>query len=164
MGPLRSEETPHASIHPRAVGGAPEFVAPPQLTGIRALIVDDERDSRELIIAALSQCGAEAVGAANTVEALTRLSTEHFDLLVSDIGMPGEDGYALIRKVRAFERDEGRRMPAVALTAFARGEDRSRALAAGFDIHVSKPVEPSELVLMLGRLIDQRAAPVQAPA
>ncbi|HET9931310.1 MAG TPA: response regulator [Polyangiaceae bacterium] len=156
VAPIRLEDTRRPSVHPRAPGVAPEFACPPQLASVRVLIVDDEPDGRDLIFAALSECGAEVVGAASAAEALSRLSNERFDVLVSDIGMPGEDGYALIAKVRALGPESGGDMPAVALTAFARGEDRTRALAAGFDVHVAKPVEPAELVLILARLVERR--------
>jgi signal transduction histidine kinase/DNA-binding response OmpR family regulator len=157
VSPVRVDEARRASVHPRAPGGAPAFAAPPQLAGARILVVDDERDGRDLIVATLSQCAAEVVGAASASEALDCISKAQFDVLVSDIGMPGEDGYALIAKLRALPPEAGGRMPAVALTAFARGEDRTRALSAGFDVHVSKPVEPAELVLILARLVERRA-------
>ncbi|HEY8942863.1 MAG TPA: response regulator, partial [Polyangiaceae bacterium] len=132
-----------------------------QLTNVRALVVDDDRDGRELVVAALSQFGAEVTGASSAAEALERISNERFDVLVSDIGMPGEDGYTLIRKVRALSSDAGRRLPALALTAFAGNEDRARALAAGFDVHTAKPVEPTELVLMVARLLDKRSSALE---
>jgi CheY-like chemotaxis protein len=130
---------------------------------VRVLIVDDEPDGRDLIMAALSECGADVVGAGSAAEALAQLSRDHFDVLVSDIGMPGEDGYALIAKLRARPAEAQGRMPAVALTAFARGEDRTRALAAGFDVHVAKPVEPAELVLILARLVERRSSAPSTP-
>lgn len=163
VAPLRVEETRRTSVHPRAPGAAPEFACPPQLASVRVLIVDDEPDGRDLIIAALSECGADVVGAGSAAEALARLSSEHFDVLVSDIGMPGEDGYALISKLRARPAEAHGRLPAVALTAFARGEDRTRALAAGFDVHVAKPVEPAELVLILARLVERRSSAPPSP-
>ena len=163
VAPLRVEETRRASVHPRAPGAAPEFACPPQLANVRVLIVDDEPDGRDLIMAALSECGADVVGAGSAAEALARLSRDHFDVLVSDIGMPGEDGYALIAKLRARPAEAQGRMPAVALTAFARGEDRTRALAAGFDVHVAKPVEPAELVLILARLVERRSSAPPTP-
>ncbi|MCU0680839.1 MAG: response regulator [Polyangiaceae bacterium] len=153
--PLRVDKDGRPALHPRASGATPGFVCPPQLDGARILIIDDEPDSRELIVTALAQCGAVVSAGASAAEALEHLAGARFDVLVSDIGMPGEDGYALIRRVRAMPPEAGGRTPAVALTAFARGEDRTRALASGFDVHIAKPVEPAELVLVLARLIDR---------
>jgi signal transduction histidine kinase len=157
IAPARLEDVRPASVHPRAAGASPELAPQSQLGGARVLVVDDERDGRELVIAALSHAGALVTAAESAAEALERVSKERFDVLVSDIGMPGEDGYVLIGKLRALAPEAGGRMPAVALTAFARGEDRTRALAAGFDVHVAKPVEPAELVLTLERLVEHRA-------
>jgi CheY-like chemotaxis protein len=97
--------------------------------------------------------GVHVSTAASAAEALRLLLAERPELLVSDIGMPGEDGYALINRVRALSPEEGGTLAAVALTAYARVEDRTRALTAGFDMHVSKPVEPDELLSALANLI-----------
>ncbi len=121
----------------------------PQLTGVSVLIVDDELETRELLVEVLSRCGAEVRASSSAHDALEALQTWKADVLVSDIGMPGEDGYELIRKVREMEPDRGGCIPAVALTAYARGEDRIRALSAGFQMHVSKPVEPVELAAVV---------------
>jgi CheY-like chemotaxis protein len=118
------------------------------LTGLRVLVVDDAADARKMISAVLSQWGAEVRTSASTSEALEALEHWRPDVLVSDIGMPGEDGYALIHKVR--ERCKG--IPAAALTAYAREDDRKRALAAGYQIHVAKPVGPAELVATVADL------------
>jgi CheY-like chemotaxis protein len=128
-------------------GLSPERV--PTLTGMHVLVVDDEPETRDLLVAVLSQCGAEVRASACTQDALDALKQWNADVLVSDIGMPGEDGYDLIRKVRAMESEYGRRIPAVALTAYARAEDRLRALSAGFQMHVPKPVEPVELATVV---------------
>ncbi|HVG34767.1 MAG TPA: PAS domain S-box protein [Pyrinomonadaceae bacterium] len=123
-----------------------------ELKGLRVLIVDDEEDARDLVRTVLMQCGAETLTASSAVEALSVIEKERPDLLVCDIGMPGEDGYALIGRVRALAAERGGGVPAVALTAYAREEDRRRALDAGFQVHVSKPIEPSELVQVVARL------------
>jgi len=116
------------------------------LSGLRVLVVDDEEDARELIKRILIECDAEVFTASNAREALALLEAERPEVLISDISMPDIDGYELLRKARLLEEAGGRKIPAIALTAFARSEDRTRALRAGFLVHVSKPIEPSELV------------------
>ncbi len=135
------------------------FEAPSALSGLRILVVDDEPDSRELFIAALEGCGAEVIAAASVTEALEALERLRPDVLVSDIGMPGVDGYDLIRRVRALESGRGKRLPALALTAYARPEDRARALAAGFDRHAAKPAEPGDLVKTVAAMAGRIASP-----
>ncbi|MDQ3802377.1 MAG: PAS domain S-box protein [Acidobacteriota bacterium] len=125
---------------------------PERLDGLRVLVVDDEPDARELLSAGLGQCGAQVSTASSAREALEAVAGAKFDVLVSDIGMPGEDGYELIRRVRALPPGAGGRTPAVALTAYARAEDRLRAMRAGFEIHLSKPVELTELVVVIANL------------
>ncbi len=129
--------------HPTAATTSPEYQ--PALDGMRVLVVDDEADSNEAVRALLSSCGAEVRPSTSVAQALDILGEWTPHLLVSDIGMPGEDGYALIAKVRALE-DGRKRIPAIALTAHASVEDRVRVLSAGFQMHVSKPVEPAELL------------------
>lgn len=121
------------------------------LSGVRVLAVDDEADATRLVKRVLNECGAEVSEARSVEDAILQLSRAQFDVLVSDIGMPGEDGYSLIRRVRSLEGDN-RSIPAIALTAFARSEDRRRAAVAGFQTHLSKPVEASELVAVVGNL------------
>jgi PAS domain S-box-containing protein len=116
------------------------------LAGLRVLVVDDEPDARELIKRILSDCHAVVRTAASAAEALAALGEAMPDVLISDLGMPEVDGFALLAQVRALDRQGGATLPAVALTAFARSEDRLRALEAGFGAHISKPVEPSELI------------------
>jgi len=115
------------------------------LDGLRLLIVDDESDFRELATVMLGQYGADVKTAASAGEALVHLETWKPDVLVADIGMPDEDGYGLIRKVRALSADKGGSTPAVALTAYTRAEDRQRALSAGYHMHLAKPITGSEL-------------------
>jgi PAS domain S-box-containing protein len=123
-----------------------------RIEGVRVLVVDDEPDARGVVERVLRDCGAAVATAASAREALERLEGERFDVLVSDIGMPGEDGYALIRRVRGLGVERGGAIPAVALTAYARAEDRMKAVLAGFQMHVAKPVEPAELVTMVASL------------
>ncbi len=115
------------------------------LVGARVLVVDDDPDTCELLVMVLRDAGAEVAAAHSVLDALDLMATFHPDLLVSDIGMPGEDGYALIRRVRAHEAIHGGHLPAVALTAFTSRADRDLALSLGFDEHVAKPVSRAEL-------------------
>jgi PAS domain S-box-containing protein len=138
-------------VHPTASGNLP-FDCPPALDGLRVLAVDDEADARQLLTAVLERCGAEVKTCASASEALEALEQYKPDILVSDIGMPDEDGYTLMEKVRASEEGRGERIPAVALTAYARVEDRLRALSAGYNMHVPKPVEPAELAMVIASL------------
>ncbi|ATB28042.1 PAS domain-containing protein [Melittangium boletus] len=142
---------------PRATAPEPPRPEPPprssELAGRRILVVDDEEDGREMLKLVLEDHGAHVITAASATEGLRLLGTERPELLVSDIGLPGEDGYALISRVRALPASEGGQIAAVALTAYARGEDRTRALSAGFDMHVSKPIHPDELLSVLANLI-----------
>jgi CheY-like chemotaxis protein len=123
-----------------------------QLAGVRVLVVDDEPDARALIKRLLEDCKAVVFTAASAVEAVELLQAEQPDVLVSDIGMPNEDGYTFIQRVRALGADRGGNIPAVALTAYARAEDRVRSIRAGFQMHVPKPVEPAELITMVASL------------
>jgi len=125
---------------------------PALLGGLRLLIVDDEPDARELLAAALTQMGARVQVVASAREALDALAREPPHVLISDIGMPGKDGYALIGELRAGEHEE-RRLPAVALTAYATTDDVRRALVAGYDVHVAKPVDAVTLARTLVELV-----------
>ncbi len=122
------------------------------LRGVRVLIVDDHADSRELFNAILSQQGAEVTAFETVREALTAARHARPDVIVCDLAMPGDDGFALIREVRSWPSEQGRTVPALALTAYARVEDRERALRAGFQVHLSKPVEPRDLLDAVTRL------------
>jgi len=125
----------------------------PSLEGLRILVVDDETDALDLIGMELAQHGAKVTGVASADEALKALEQGEFDLLISDIGMPKTDGYELIRKVRKQEEGKNRRIPAVALTAYARVQDRMQAIMAGFSTHVAKPVEANELLTVVASLV-----------
>lgn len=137
---------PDAAGRPLAIGNGV------RLDGIRVVLVEDEDDARESLRAALQAFGAEVVAVDSAGAALHALERQRPDVLLSDIGMPGEDGYALIQKVRAREGTIAPRLPAAALTAYVRAEDRTTALNAGFDVHVHKPVEPLELARVVHRL------------
>jgi signal transduction histidine kinase/CheY-like chemotaxis protein len=123
------------------------------LEGVRVLLVDDSADDRIVLTHALEQWRAEVMVASSAAEGLAALERELPDILVSDIGMPDEDGYSFIRRVRELPPNRGGRTPAVALTAFARENDRKRALDSGFEVHIAKPVEPAALAIALGDLL-----------
>jgi signal transduction histidine kinase/ActR/RegA family two-component response regulator len=138
-------------VHP-TVGRDVTFECPPELRGLKVLVVDDEADTRDLLASVVSQCGAVVEEAASATEALAAIPSFRPDVILSDVGMPGEDGYELVRKVRRLSREQGGRTPAAALTAYARPEDRRQAMRAGFEMHLPKPVEPAELVAALATL------------
>jgi CheY-like chemotaxis protein len=115
------------------------------LRGIDVLVVEDNPDTRDLLEFILTQCGARVRTAASAAQALEELDQSLPDVLISDIGMPEEDGYSLIRKVRAREAGRGGHLPALALSAWGEPEHRQEALAAGFQIHLAKPAQPEEL-------------------
>jgi signal transduction histidine kinase/CheY-like chemotaxis protein len=123
-----------------------------RLRGVRVLVVDDEADARDLVSRILRQDGAEVRAAKSAAEALGAIDELHPDVLVSDIAMPGEDGYELIRKLRLRDSSHGGHVPAIALTALARTEDRDRALKAGYHAHLPKPVQPVELASTVAEL------------
>jgi CheY-like chemotaxis protein len=126
--------------------------APPtrtELAGLRLLLVEDQEDAREMLQVLLENHGAQVRAVASAAEAFQCLREWRPDILVSDIGLPGENGYELLQRIRALPAEEGGRTPAIALTAYARAEDRARALRAGFDMHVPKPVEAAELLAVL---------------
>ncbi|MDP8934372.1 MAG: ATP-binding protein, partial [Cyanobacteriota bacterium] len=134
--------------------------ASPTLEGLKILVVDDEADARELLSTILQNNGAEVIAVASVNQALTIIETatdRSPHVLVSDIGMPDEDGYSLICKLRQFEAQRGGRLPAIALTAYARNDDRQQALLAGFQIHLTKPVDAAELVAVVASLAGHTA-------
>lgn len=159
---VRHDRQTTQRVHPTANTSEPATPSPdcpPPLEGLHVLVVDDEADTRELLRAVLEGCGSQVSTAASAAEALTLLETTKPDVLLSDIGMPNQDGYALIRAVRAREaRENSNRIPAVALTAYARVEDRVRALKAGFQVHVPKPIEPVELTAVVASLVNRYEA------
>lgn len=132
--------------HPRVPASPPATWKSAALKGLKILVVDDEPDARKLVRRLLEDCQAEVTTAGSAAEAVSQIRTRRPDLLVSDIGMPETDGYQLLRILQQDEASFGGAIPAIALTAFARSEDRTKALLAGFASHVSKPVEPAELI------------------
>jgi CheY-like chemotaxis protein len=131
------------------------------LAGARVLVVDDEKDTLEIVSMLIGAHGAETCCAASAAEALACIHTFRPHAIVSDLAMPGEDGHALIRKVRALPAAEGGAVPAVALSAHVYGEDRDRAIAAGFDAFLSKPVRPRALIDCLRALLSRAKAFVE---
>jgi signal transduction histidine kinase/ActR/RegA family two-component response regulator len=128
----------------------------PRLDGLKVLVVDDDADARDAVATALERCGASTVTAASAAAALAILMRETPHVLLADIAMPEADGYELLRSVRRLRSDEGGLVPVAALTAYASREDRFRALEAGFDAHISKPVDPAELAAVVSRLAKSR--------
>jgi CheY-like chemotaxis protein len=122
------------------------------LNGLRVLVVDDEFDARALLTTMLEGSGAQVLAVSSTSEALDSMESWKPDVLIADIGMPVEDGYSLIRRVRALPHERGGQTPALALTAYARTEDRSRALSAGYQVHLAKPVDRIELATVIGSM------------
>jgi CheY-like chemotaxis protein len=133
----------------RKSGGAPALA----LLDVSVLVVDDQADTREAMGVGLGRHGARVATASSAGEALDALTRERPQVLVADIGMAGEDGYALLRKVRALPPDRGGATPAIALTGYANPQDRVDALRAGFQMHVSKPVTPAELAAAVANLL-----------
>ena len=125
---------------------------PPVLGGVRVLVVDDDDETREFLVALLTGARADVRSAASAAEALTILNWWWPGVLVSDIGMPGQDGYSLIRAVRELPADRKRKLPAAAVTAFSADADRVKALSAGFQAHLAKPVDPDRLLAVLSGL------------
>lgn len=151
---LETDAEPAKRAHPPA---PEERALLPNLAGVHALVVDDEADARDLIQRVLQEQGTMVSVAASGAEALRILETSEPDILISDIGMPDMDGYQLMRRIRAAE-PKGRRIPALALTAFARAEDRKKALLAGYQAHVAKPVDVAELVIVIAGLVERTRA------
>jgi PAS domain S-box-containing protein len=162
-----------AAQQPRAVAqrevrmeGAIPLDEVPSLAGVRVLVVDDQEEARQLLTETLSECGANVTAVSSGVEALAIIADppegESPSVLILDINMPGEDGYKALERVRALEAERGvaqsDQIPAIALTALGRSEDRLKALAAGFRMHVAKPVEPAELAMVIASLADRLAA------
>jgi CheY-like chemotaxis protein len=124
------------------------------LTGFRILVVDDETDSREFVAFMLEQAGADVTSVSSAIEALQAIEQVIPDLIVSDIGMPEMDGYMLLQQIRA--REQTKHIPAIALTAYAGEFDRQQALQAGFQQHLTKPIEPAEIMIMVARLCGRK--------
>ena len=129
------------------------------LDGVKVLVIDDEPDARGLVKMVLASSNAEVIVGASAAEGIELVRSQRPDVLVSDIGMPGQDGYQFIREVRSLPSSSGGTTPAIALTAFARSEDRTRALLAGYQIHLSKPIDPQELLATVASLVGRTAVP-----
>jgi PAS domain S-box-containing protein len=156
---IQPEPDPDVERHPpRAASSAtvPQDACV-QIAGVKVLVVDDEADARALMRRLLEDCQARVITAGSAAEALELVRAAKPDVLVSDIGMPGEDGYSLIERVRALGPEHGGQVPSVALTAYARVEDRVTAILAGFQMHLAKPVEPAELIAMVASLAGRTA-------
>ncbi|MBF2006888.1 MAG: PAS domain S-box protein [Chlorogloeopsis fritschii C42_A2020_084] len=156
--PLIKTEPP--KIHTQeSIVNSPSFSLTPSLTpclsGVRVLVVDDEADTRDFITTVLQESQAEVQAVSSVREALAAIECYKPDVLVSDIGMPEEDGYSLIRHLRSQPPEKGGKIPAAALTAYARAEDRRQAIQAGFQLHMPKPVDPSELVTVVASLVER---------
>ena len=146
------DEKDAEAVHPSQTDEVISFAGLPSLQGLRVLVVDDEADTRELIHEVLKECGAEVITSPSVADALIALEQHKPDILISDLGMPDEDGYALISKIRALPAEQGGQIPAAALTAYARAEDRMRVLRSGFQFHLPKPVDSAELVTVVASL------------
>jgi CheY-like chemotaxis protein len=144
LAPLRSARPPEMTRH---VDSGAAVLRSQELAGLRLLVVDDEADTREMLESVLIQSGAAVVLAQSVDDALAHLDSNPFDAIVSDVGMPGKDGYDLMRQVR--KRTTGGFIPAIALTAYARSEDRTATFQAGFQVHVPKPIDPTELIAVI---------------
>jgi len=147
----RPSPAPRPSLTSDAVS-APSPMEVPELRGVRVLVVDDDDDSRDLVVRILEKCQAITVPASSGEQALSLIAEDVPDVLVSDIGMPGMDGYELMRTIRALPNERAQRVPALAVTAYARNEDKRRALAEGFQLHFAKPIEPAAFASAVARL------------
>jgi CheY-like chemotaxis protein len=124
------------------------------ISGVRVLVADDEPDARELTRVVLESSGGHVVAVASAGEALNALRQQSFDALVADIGMPGQDGYSLIRAIRTLPAGAGGSIPAVAVTAYTSVREREEALTAGFNAHMGKPVDPEQLVATIAAAVN----------
>jgi CheY-like chemotaxis protein len=159
--PLNPVYAEQSGAEPRhlAAGSEASIESPLVLNGVQVLAVDDEPDAREFLAICLEKSGAEVRSVASAAEALEMLKRWHPSVLVADIGMPEEDGYTLIQKIRTQELGGIARIPAVALTAYAQAEDRRQALSAGYQVHVPKPIEPAELIAIIADLARHSVKP-----
>src|SRR5688572_23121132 len=156
ISPVYQVDPSGGRVHPAARDLLPPDDNNERLDGLRILVVDDEADTRDLLKQGLEYCGAKVSVAGSASEAIDALMMTHPDILISDIGMPGIDGYDLIRQVRGLPPDRGGKVPAIALTAYTRTEDRLQSLRAGYDMHVPKPVELAELVAVATTVVRRK--------
>jgi PAS domain S-box-containing protein len=150
-----SEHQPDEVLRQPAVSMVERDRQPASLDGLRVLVVDDESDARVLLTAMLERCGAQVIAVSSAREGIDSVESWKPDVLVADIGMPVEDGYGLIRRVRALPKEHGGQIPALALTAYARTEDRVRALSEGYQVHLAKPVDRAELAAVVASLAER---------
>jgi PAS domain S-box-containing protein len=150
---VTSDQKEAATVNPAPSSEVTTLEGLPSLAGLKVLVVDDEPDTRELIREVLKECGSEVILSSSAAEALKALEQHKPDILISDLGMPDEDGYSLITKIRALPAERGGHIPAAALTAYARAEDRMRVLRSGFQFHLPKPVDSAELVTVVANLV-----------
>ncbi|MEO7273933.1 MAG: ATP-binding protein, partial [Vicinamibacterales bacterium] len=141
-------------VHPRSAAGA-RAMPIGDLKGVRVLAVDDDRDALTLVAEVLDAAGAQVTTAGSAEEALRSLEADPPSVLITDLGMPHVDGFQLIEQVRRHRNPVVRRMPAAALTAYARSDDRVKALRAGFQVHLAKPIDPAELVTTIAALVER---------
>jgi CheY-like chemotaxis protein len=146
ISPVYQVDSSGGRVHSAARDLLPPDDSTDRLDGLRILVVDDERDTRELLIQGLEYSGAKVSAAASAAEAMKAVISTQPDIVISDIGMAGIDGYQLIKQIRGLAPELGGKVAAIALTAYTRVEDRLQALRAGYDMHVPKPVEMAELV------------------
>src|SRR5262249_2047647 len=153
--PLTGQELPSDVAEDPATNGE-EATTEVRLEGLRVLVVEDDVDTGRMVGEVLGERGATVIHVESAAEALAAMTRAIPDVRIGDIGMPGEDGYDLLRRVRALPAEVGGRVPAIALTAFAREEDRHRALDSGFTLHVAKPIDPAELAAVVARVAQVR--------
>ena len=151
---LASDVSPAAPLERRAPSQPPREVGRPLLDGVRVLIVDDDRDGRDLVAAVVADAGGIVETAESAVEAFAAVARFRPQVLVSDVGMPDEDGYSLIRRIRALDSHDGGAIPAIALSAYTRSEDRTSALEAGFTMHIGKPVDGEHLIAAVATALE----------
>jgi PAS domain S-box-containing protein len=157
IAPIYQVDSSAGRVHPGARDLLPPNDVTDRLDELKILVVDDEADTRELLRQGLEYCGATVSVAGSAAEAVEALMAQTPDILISDIGMPGVDGYDLIRQVRRLPATNGGKIPAIALTAYTRTEDRLQALRAGYDMHVPKPVELAELVAVAASVVRRKS-------
>jgi CheY-like chemotaxis protein len=149
--PVSTQRVPAERVHPKAWTDV-SMTCPPEISKLKVLVIDDDPDTCDMIRSILEQCGGVVETTTNADSGLELFRSWTPDVVVSDIGLPETDGFELIRRIRNDERSSATKTPAIALTAFARIEDRVKALAAGFQMHVAKPVEPAELLTIVASL------------
>jgi CheY-like chemotaxis protein len=157
IAPVYQVDSSAGRVHPGARDLLPPNDITDRLDELKILVVDDEADTRELLRQGLEYCGATVSVAGSAAEAVEALMAQIPDILISDIGMPAVDGYDLIRQVRRLPATDGGKIPAIALTAYTRTEDRLQALRAGYDMHVPKPVELAELVAVAASVVRRKS-------